>query len=916
MRKHKFVVGLLVFVLSVVLCATMVSAGNENILNTGASGTDLVMNDLALRDAVSYTPEPSDWTIYFHPGIRFGTDDRVIGFYDVLVPVYLSDNSMLFVNPRFSHDSDDGHEWNLGGGYRHILWDNQLMLGVNAYYDIKKHGDSGKYFDQWGMGFEAMGEFDNVLAAGGGLGLTGRFNFYVPLEGSKSSGSGGAGGGYSFSSLGIYSLGGGGTIYEPLTGLDYEMGMRIPYLSNYVETWAYGGGYHYWGRESGHLDGFCGRIEVIPTDFLALDFEYRNDNWQGEEFYGEVKVEVPFSIGNLVTGKNPFEGLGSRFGGSRDLAERMIEPVRRDIDIKVREVCSGDGTGAVGGLIEEIIYVSEGATAGAGDGSFENPYASIDEAIADGRLGVSVFTIHVINDNGGDGVAGGGDFTTYMAVPNLTIWGSGAPHPVYGTPMNMTSGFPEIESILTMDDDNAEILGLYFNNAGGTCLDILGGSGMSIHNNVFTAGNFGISLGLTGSGFDVYKNDFTGLYGIGSSATTDVRIADNTFNVDTFAVVFNYGSNAMVDLAVTGNEITVNSTGYASGVYLTTTSGMNIGALGNPVVVSGNTFTLTGGLSAIGVAVMSGGDIFADIRGNDMSGGIAGGVSGASVSDIVGGVYLVADDYIDVSFRNNIFGVIDGGATATITGILYVDTDTSSIDAVISGNVAGGNISSVYGYTGLFGLFAEDSIDAMITNNSVTGTVDGGGSTYGMYLYADNSSDTASIDAVISNNSITGTIDGTYEAYGMCLDADDYLNAEITGNEFTDISATGNDSYGIYLDSDYDDIIADITGNILNVSSSSSSAGDGAYGAYLEADGLIGNAAGTYTYFQNNSGTIDGVASRYMLYLDDGAAGSYVDWTGNTFTPLDIGNPASWSGNYPSSPGPVDTTNYGGTINP
>ena len=33
----------------------------------------------------------------------------------------------------------------------------------------------------------------------------------------------------------------GGTVYEPLTGLDYEAGMRIPYLSEYVETWAYGG---------------------------------------------------------------------------------------------------------------------------------------------------------------------------------------------------------------------------------------------------------------------------------------------------------------------------------------------------------------------------------------------------------------------------------------------------------------------------------------------------------------------------------------------------------------------------------------------------------------------------------------------------------------------------------------------------
>ena len=193
---------------------------------------------IAAPSAMLAQEEP-DWTIYFHPGIRFGTDDRVIGYYDVLVPVYLTDTSMLFVNPRFSHDSTHGHEWNLGGGYRQILWDNQLMLGLNAYYDLKKDGRSGYWFDQWGMGFEAMGEFDNVIASGGGLGLTGRFNFYVPLSGSKTEGGVGVGGGgYTFKNLGIYG-GGGGVVYEPLTGVDYEMGMRIPYLSEYVETWAY-----------------------------------------------------------------------------------------------------------------------------------------------------------------------------------------------------------------------------------------------------------------------------------------------------------------------------------------------------------------------------------------------------------------------------------------------------------------------------------------------------------------------------------------------------------------------------------------------------------------------------------------------------------------------------------------------------
>ena len=165
MIRPRVHISLVACVLFGILLATMVSAGSENILNTDTSSTDLVMSDLALRDTTSYTGDPSDWRLYLHSGIRFGTDDRVIGFYDLMVPVFLSDNSILFVNPRFSHDSNDGHEWNLGGGYRHILWDDQLMLGVNAYYDIKKHGDSGKYFDQWGMGFEAMGEFDSILTA-------------------------------------------------------------------------------------------------------------------------------------------------------------------------------------------------------------------------------------------------------------------------------------------------------------------------------------------------------------------------------------------------------------------------------------------------------------------------------------------------------------------------------------------------------------------------------------------------------------------------------------------------------------------------------------------------------------------------------------------------------------------------------
>ena len=572
MRKHTYLISILIFILSGILCTTMMSVGADDILRTDATGTSLVMTDLALRDTVSYTGDPTDWTVYFHPGIRFGTDDRVIGFYDVLAPVYLSENSILFVNPRFSHDSDDGHEWNLGGGYRHILWDNQLMLGINAYYDIKKHGDSGKYFDQWGMGFEAMGEFDDVLASGGGLGLTGRFNFYVPLDGSKSSGTGE---GYAFKSLGIYSTGGGAvTVYEPLTGLDYEIGMRIPYLSNYVETWAYAGGYHYQGRESGHLDGFCGRIEVIPADFLALDFEYRNDNRQGDEFYGEGKVEVPFSIGNLVRGENPFEGLGGRFGGSRNLHERMVEPVRRDIDIKIEAVESTNNGEGAGGLVEEVIFVSEGGeTDPLADGTFEHPYASIVDALSDPRIGVTAFTIHVINDNRGDGVAGGG----WVIFPNILVWGSGVPHPLYPDISKMTPGYPSISSMMGASMPFVEVCGLDLIGVA-----IVDGTGVTIRDNIITGISWGIyrsSLGDVGSPTDplvIRNNEIT------------VSWTGNVYGVFLEAI------GGSIYAQVYDNRMDVTSTGgTATGANFQTLGGL-IGSAAMPTGFENNSGTITG----------------------------------------------------------------------------------------------------------------------------------------------------------------------------------------------------------------------------------------------------------------------------------------------------------------------------------
>ena len=133
----------------------------------------------------------------------------------------------------------------------------------------------------------------------------------------------------------------------------------------------------------------------------------------------------------------------------------MVEPVRRDIDIKIEEVTSGDGT-ATGGLIEEVIYVSEGAElqpVADRDGTLEHPYATLAEAMADPRFGNTAFTIHIINDNLGDGWVPGDT----IATDNILLWGCGSGHPTYGGVTGMTGGCPTINDTVVLNANNLRV---------------------------------------------------------------------------------------------------------------------------------------------------------------------------------------------------------------------------------------------------------------------------------------------------------------------------------------------------------------------------------------------------------------------------------------------------------------------------
>jgi hypothetical protein len=99
----------------------------------------------------------TSWTIYYRPGVRFGTDDRTLYINDFLVPLYRDEKNILFSNIKYTPNDQDGWEINLGLGYRRLFLDDRLVLGINGFYDRRK-SLWGSIHEQWGVGGEVMAD--------------------------------------------------------------------------------------------------------------------------------------------------------------------------------------------------------------------------------------------------------------------------------------------------------------------------------------------------------------------------------------------------------------------------------------------------------------------------------------------------------------------------------------------------------------------------------------------------------------------------------------------------------------------------------------------------------------------------------------------------------------------------------------
>jgi hypothetical protein len=242
-------------------------------------------------------------------------------------------DAFLFLNSRYHYEDNGQFIGSTGLGFRKLLPDHDVILGVNAYYDAL-HGRDGSDFSQGGFGAEVLTHWVDA-----------RFNYYLPENDEVQIGRRterdyrrAVGPGFIRTTTTTRTF---ETREAALEGFNAEIGVLLP-LCKYTEVRIYGGYYHYDNPFGSDFEGFKARLEARVLPGVIADVEWWDDAaLMGGHWTAGVRASVPFSIYNLVTGRNPFEGFADSFTPrERAFKERMGDMVERSH--RVQTTRSGD----------------------------------------------------------------------------------------------------------------------------------------------------------------------------------------------------------------------------------------------------------------------------------------------------------------------------------------------------------------------------------------------------------------------------------------------------------------------------------------------------------------------------------------------------------------------------------------------
>ena len=173
-----------------------------------------------------------------------------------------------------------------------------------------------------------------------------------------------------------------------MTGVDAEAGVNLPEMLN-TRTRVLGGGYHFNGHGTQNTTGWKARVETEFNRNVWVDYSVQEDKLFGRTW--NVGVTIRYAHRFLSHPASPASMDHKHFRGegvnaTRDLSDRLSDPIRRLQNVVITQ---DDGVVATdaGGVPLGFIHVANGF---AGTGTFENPYGTLTNALADGAAGTSL----------------------------------------------------------------------------------------------------------------------------------------------------------------------------------------------------------------------------------------------------------------------------------------------------------------------------------------------------------------------------------------------------------------------------------------------------------------------------------------------------------------------------------------------
>ena len=498
---------------------------------------------------------PSEYSAQIRLGLRSANSAKDNwGYADFFIPVYNSKDSilygasdfLLFVNSKIIMTDFSTDEQNLGIGFRYLaanfLFEEGVIFGSNLFFDTA-YSKNGIRHNQVGFGIEFLSQCLDL-----------RGNYYQPVSDEKIVDD-------------IYAFGQKSLLRqlkeeEPLPGFDAEIGIPLPVISSFIETWVYGGGYWYNSKIENNIKGVKGRVEVNPSPVVTFTAEIRNDDTFGRYTFIGGYVSLPFDIGNLFQRKNPFEGWqrAVRFRkGKRSLTQRMTEPVIRDINIITVDRNRSEKA-------HDMIFVdNSNDTDSLEDGSLAHPHNTLAEAFTNSDYTQDVWIYVKKGDNTSNGYTG-----NFALADRVVIWGEGYQYLGLGG-----AGYPVINggaagNVFTLANDNT-LMGMKIQN-GNRGIYGKNITSTEIKHNIITSNGVGVGPGIY-LGTD-------GTYVLSAVISNNTIISNNGNGMTLYAE-----NSSVLSAVLSGNTISSNS---GSGIYHWSGDSSAISSTFSKDIINGN----------------------------------------------------------------------------------------------------------------------------------------------------------------------------------------------------------------------------------------------------------------------------------------------------------------------------------------